>query len=213
MSKVILFQGDSITDGGRTPQGELWAGCGYVTMVKGQLGYEKPDEYTFYNRGVSGNRVVEVYARMKADIINLKPDYMSILIGVNNAAQEISSTGMGVDRFEQIYTMLIEDIKQALPDIKIMILEPFVLRGSATDNTEEIPNRWEQYQVEIAAFAAASRRVAEKFNLPFIELQEKFNKVSENMDSKYWIYDGVHPTAMGHNLIKEAWLEAFNKLI
>ena len=213
MSKVILFQGDSITDGGRTPQSEQWSGFGYVTMVKGQLGYEKPGEYDFYNRGVSGNRVVEVYARMKADIINLKPDYMSILVGVNNAAQELNSTGMGVDKFEQIYTMLIEDVKKALPDIKIMILEPFILHGTATDNTEEEPDRWEQYQVQIAAFAAAAKRVAEKFNLPFVELQNRFNKACENVEDRYWMYDGVHPTAMGHNLIKEAWLEAFNKLV
>ena len=82
MSKLILFQGDSITDAGRNRENDAGTGTGYPTFVKGELGLSNPGEYEFINRGISGNRIVDLYARIKADIINLKPDYMSILIGV-----------------------------------------------------------------------------------------------------------------------------------
>ena len=138
--KTILFQGDSITDCGRSKQGGIRMGEGYAMLVKTYLAFENPNEYEFYNRGISGNRIVDVYARIKSDIINLKPDYMSLLIGVNDVWHEIEAqNGVDADKFEKIYCMLIEEIKAALPDIKLMILEPFCLRGPATDNTEEKP--------------------------------------------------------------------------
>ena len=82
--KRILFQGDSITDCGRARENDAHVGTGYALLVKSQLGFENPGEYEFYNRGISGNRIVDLYARIKADIINLAPDYISILIGVND---------------------------------------------------------------------------------------------------------------------------------
>lgn len=213
MEKVILFQGDSITDAGRSYDNDAWAGYGYPTMVKGQLGYENPGRYIFYNRGISGNRVVDVYARIKKDIINLKPDYMSILIGVNDVWHEFGGhNGVDAAKYEKIYGMLIEEIKEALPDIKIMILEPFVLCGPATQNTEEDPARWDTFHTEVLARAAAARRVAEKYGLPFVELQNRFDKACEQADATYWLMDGVHPTAMGHDLIKRAWLDTFAQM-
>ena len=80
--KTILFQGDSITDCGRNREDFSQVGTGYPLLVKALIGYEHPGEFDFQNRGISGNRIVDVYARIKADIINLKPDYMSILHGL-----------------------------------------------------------------------------------------------------------------------------------
>ena len=132
MSKIILFQGDSITDAGRSYERNDMRGRGYATMVSGELGLSYPEEYEFINRGISGNRIVDIYARMKSDIINLKPDYMSLLIGVNDVWHEFyeNPNGVATDKFEKVYSMLIEELKEALPDLKIMILEPFVLKGS-----------------------------------------------------------------------------------
>ena len=112
MSKLILFQGDSITDCDRSRQVNTRQGFGYATMVQGQLGFECPGEYDFLNRGISGNRIVDVYARIKADIINLKPDYMSLLIGVNDVWHELGGgNGVAPEKFEKIYGMLIEEIR------------------------------------------------------------------------------------------------------
>ena len=84
--KTILFQGDSITDAGRSYENDTSLGRGYATLVSARLAYDFPNEYSFLNRGVAGNRIVALYARIKRDIINLKPDYLSILIGINGVA-------------------------------------------------------------------------------------------------------------------------------
>ncbi len=213
MEKCMLFQGDSITDAGRSYTDDMNAGYGYATMVKGAIGYAEPGVYRFYNRGVSGNRVVDLYARIKRDIINLKPDVMSILIGVNDVWHEIDS-GNGVDapKFERIYNMLIDEIKEALPDVKIIVLAPFVLPGTATRSTDAVPDKWERFTSEVALRAEASRRVAEQHGLAFVELQSLLDAACAKADPSYWLYDGVHPTAMGHALIADAWLKAYRAM-
>lgn len=213
MSKIILFQGDSITDAGRVHDNEFNAGHGYPMLVKAQMGFENPSEYTFYNRGISGNRVLDMYARIVKDVLNLKPDYMSVLIGVNDIWHGIDwNNGTGLERYEKIYNIFIEEIKSELPNIKIMIMEPFVLKGTATDNREDQPNRWKEFSTGVYEIAKAARRVAEKHNLPFVELQSKFDKACNLEQPSYWLADGVHPTAMGHELIKREWIKAFSKM-
>lgn len=211
MSKVILFQGDSITDCGRNREDVTSTGVGYVHMVKGQLGCEHPGEYEFFNKGIGGNRIVDVYARIKADIINLKPDYMSLLIGVNDVWHELGGlhNGVSAEKFEKIYDMLIAEILEELPDTKILIMEPFVLEAGATAATETEPERWGYFSTEVPKRASAARRIAEKYNLPFIALQNIFDDACKRAPAVYWLRDGVHPTPMGHWLIKNAWLKAF----
>lgn len=137
---IVLFQGDSITDCGRDRKNTDSHGTGYAQRVAGILRANEPYKYLTYNRGISGNRVVDLYARIKQDIINLKPDYMSILIGANDVWHEYpGKNGVSAKKYEKIYSMLIEEVQEALPGIKIMILEPFVLPGSATGNAEEFP--------------------------------------------------------------------------
>ena len=215
--KTILFQGDSITDCGwdkNNPTAISNLGSGYARLIIAELGYENPSEYTFYNRGISGNRIVDVYARIKKDIINLKPDYMSILIGVNDVWHEIASkNGVDAEKFEKIYTMLLEEIYEALPDIKIMLLAPYVIEGTATCNTEENPTRWETFRTEVDKRIAVVDRLGEKFGLPVIHLQEKFDEhVATNNNNAYWVADGVHPTIFGHELIAREWLSVFRTL-
>lgn len=212
MSEKILFQGDSITDFFRSREDDSKLGMGYSLLVSSELGFENPCKYEFINRGISGNRIVDVYARMKVDILKLKPDYMSLLIGVNDVWHENYGNGVSEKKFEKIYTMLLEEIFEELPDIKIMLLEPFVLEGVATESTEENPTRWETFNKEVRLRAAAAKRVAEKFNLPFITLQDKFDEALKQAPSNYWLYDGVHPTPNGHELIKREWIKTFKTL-
>lgn len=209
----ILFQGDSITDCGRARTDDEHVGTGYALLVKSQLGFENPGNYQFYNRGISGNRIVDLYARIKADIINLAPDYMSILIGVNDVWHEFGGhNGVDADKYEKIYCMLIEEIREALPDVKIVIMEPFCLKGSATENTEEEPNKWNMFNSEVRKRAEKAKQVAEKYNLTFVELQNVFDTATEVKESTYWLRDGVHPTAMGHELLKREWMKAFENI-
>ena len=211
--KRILFQGDSITDCGRSRDDNSQIGTGYALLVKSHLGFENPNQYEFFNRGISGNRIVDVYARIKADIINLQPDYMSLLIGVNDVWHEIMyNNGVDEEKFEKVYSMLIEEIKEALPELKIVILEPFCLKGVATDNTETQPDKWERFDSEVRKRAAKAKLIAEKYGLAFIELQDKFDELTQQAEPSYWLRDGVHPTAMGHEMIKREWLKAFREL-
>ena len=202
---IILFQGDSITDCGRDREKDYKTGTGYPTLVKGQLGFDEPAQHTFINRGISGNRIVDVYARIKKDILNLKPDLMSLLIGVNDVWHDVHEcpNGVSAEKFFKIYCMLIEEIKEELPDIKIMIIEPYVLRGTATDE------HWEFFDVETRKRAAMAKKVAEKYNLTWVPLQEGFDALLEKAPSDYWLRDGVHPDATGHEFIKRQWLNAY----
>lgn len=211
--KKILFFGDSITDCGRDYRNTQSAGMGYPLLVKSHFLFENPNEYEFVNTGISGNRIVDLYAAIKARFINHKPDYASILIGVNDVWHEIGEkNGVDTEKFEKIYSMLIEEIKEALPDIKLIILEPFVLEGPATSSSETCPNKWDYFKSEVPMKAAAAKRVAEKYNLKFVPLQGLFDQATKTAPNTYWLADGVHPTSAGHELIKREWIKAFNEI-
>lgn len=205
----ILFQGDSITDSSRDRQRETDMGKGYPLLVKANLGQSEPLKYEFVNRGISGNRVVDLYARIKKDIINIEPDVMSILIGVNDVWHDFTSTPNGVDaeKYFKIYSMLIEEIKQACPDTKIMIMEPFALCASATEE------KWPEFSKGVLLRAKKAKEIAKKFNLVFIPLQDKLDNALKLAPAEYWLGDGVHPTPMGHELIKNEWIKAFKSLM
>ena len=203
----ILFQGDSITDAGRNRE-QLCLGKGYPVMIGGELGAHFPGKYTFDNKGVSGNRIVDVYARIKVDCWNLEPDVISLLIGVNDVWHEFGNkNGVEPDRFEKVYRMLIEDTKAKLPNIKFMLMEPFVLPGRATEAA------WEDFSGTVYQLAEIVQKLAKEYNLSFVPLQEKLNAACKLCPPEYWLGDGVHPTAAGHRLISDAWLEVFHKEI
>ena len=213
MEKIILFQGDSITDCGRKADFGRNLGHGYATLVGAALGAAEPYQYRIVNRGIGGNRIVDLYARMKVDMINLKPDYMSILIGINDVWHELDSkNGVDAAKFEMVYDLMVSELKAALPDLKIMILEPFVLPGSGT-TSGETPERYPEFRSEPLLRAQAAKRIAEKHGLVFVPLQEVFDKANADAPTPdYWLVDGVHPTAAGHELIKQAWLKGFEQL-
>lgn len=205
----ILFQGDSITDANRTVEYATrnGIGIGYALMVNAELGVKYPGEYEFINRGIGGNQIVDLYARLKRDVINLQPDVMSILIGVNDVWQEIAeNVGADAEKYYKIYDIMIQEIKEALPDIKIMIMEPFVLKASATEEN------WDTFRPEVEKRAVMAKKIAEKHKLTFIPLQAEFDALAEKVSPDYWLYDGVHPTPMGHTIIRDRWLEAFKTL-
>ncbi len=205
--KTILFQGDSITDTSRWRDNPTDLGKGYPLLVSGRLSHDAPDEYCFYNRGIGGNRLTDVYARIKEDIINLKPDYMSLLIGVNDVWHELNwNMGVSTAKFEKIYTMLLEEIFEALPNIKIMLLQPFVLEGTGTAKNIE------EFRAGVAEKAAVVQKIGEKFSLPVINLQNDLDALAKKAPNEYWLLDGVHPTTAFHQHIADKWIEAFKKL-
>lgn len=213
----ILFQGDSITDAGRKRDDEKSLGTGYAHLVSAALGFEEPGKYEFINKGVGGNRVVDVYSRINKDIINLAPDVMSILIGVNDVWEYYaqSPNGTPADKYEKIYDMLIEETKAALPDLKIMIFEPFVLRGSGTYmfGSGGSYERYDEFRARVEERAKRAKKIADKYNLPFVPLQAGFDELCKQAPDEHWLADGVHPAIAGHEFIKREWIKAFRKFI
>ena len=148
------------------------------------------------NRGLCGNRVVDLYARIKADAINLKPDIMTVLIGVNDVWHEFNKqNGVSNDKFAMILEMFLREFMEACPDTKIYILEPFVLPGSANQEF------YEEFHHEVRLRAASCKSVAKKLNLPFIPLQEDLDYRAALSKAADVLGDGVHPTCCGHELI------------
>ena len=220
IKKTILFIGDSVTDCNRdrlNMQRNLYAsenyGTGYANLVASYLGAEFPEMYTFYNRGICGARLPDVYSNLVRDILTLKPDYISILIGVNDIMHGFEvHNGTTPVRFEKIYNMLLDEIIEELPSTKIMIMEPFVLPEPENYSTNSDPNRFHAFDSGLRNLSAIARSAAEKHNLPFVELQRVFSDASAKTADDYWLFDGVHPTANGHELIKRMWLKTFSSL-
>lgn len=205
----ILFYGDSITDAGRNRETLIpndYLGHGYVSQAAGRLYEKDAGKYVVYNRGISGNRVVDLYARIKADCWNLEPDVLSILIGVNDVWHEVSrQNGVELDRFENIYRTLLSETKAKLPNIKFIVCEPFVLCGSATE---------EKYDafLEVKRYAEVARKLADEFGAYFVPLQEMFDEMGEKYGNSVMLRDGVHPTTVGSAYLAIEWMKAFEKL-
>lgn len=204
--KTILFQGDSITDGGRNRQNPLSLGSGYPAYVAARLGLSHPEAFAFYNRGIAGNHVVDVYARIKKDIINLKPDYMSILVGVNDVWHELDfEAGVDAQKFRKVYAMLLQEVLEELPQVKLLLIEPFVLKGSSTECYYDALREGVEVRADIV------RSLAQEYQLPVLALQRDLDALQESAGEGYWLYDGAHPTVYFHQYIADKWLEWFRK--
>lgn len=201
---VLLFQGDSITDAQRKynhtgPNDPIGLGNGYPMMVAASLLKRYPElDLKIYNRGISGNKVPDLQARWQADCIDLKPDVLSILIGVNDIWHKLNGKYDGtVEIYEKGLAALIKSVQAALPDTQILICEPFVMRcGAVTD-------RWFP---EFAERKAAAKRAAEASASRWVPFQESMDaQIQLGSKPSYWAADGVHPTLAGHQLMAKTW--------
>ena len=213
MAKRILFQGDSITDAGRNREDFYSLGYGYPLLTAAHLTAEFPGEYEYVNRGIGGNLLVDLYNRRQEDLLDLAPDYLSLFIGTNDAWAELDQgRPIVTDAFEQMYTALLEEIFTLCPNTKVMLISPAVMEGLFSRNTEEQPDRLNQFRLHVASRIEVVRKVAEKYNLPIVDMQAVYDEACTRADVAVWTGDGAHPTAGGHELIKRAWLNAFEEL-
>lgn len=211
--KRILFQGDSITDAGRSreaePESNAGFGAGYPNLVAARIfGDNLGCGYNVINRGISGNRVVDLYARWKSDCLNLRPDVLSILIGINDTWHEKArNNGVEVDRYAMVYDMMLDWTVKTLPGIKLVLMEPFELEfEGAAVAPDWIPEMDERRKVVKA--------LAEKYNAVFIPCQQIIHDAAAKAGAPELILrDGVHPTLMGHQVLADAWLKYAADLI
>lgn len=203
--QTILFQGDSITDAGRDRRSEAHAnhqgawGRGYPMLLGCELLRDHPQlDLKIYNRGISGHKVPDLAARWDKDCLDLKPDLLSILIGVNDIWHKLNGRYDGtVESYESGFNELLARTRKALPHVQIVVLEPFVLRCGAVND---------KWFPEFDQRRAAAKRVAEKNKTLWIPCQAMFDEaIADGTPPNYWLGDGVHPTPAGHSLITKTW--------
>jgi len=204
---VILFQGDSITDAGRSREKADLAneqpglGSGYAWLAAAELLVDQPkDELRIFNRGISGHKVFQLAERWQADCLDLHPNLLSILIGVNDFWHTLDGKYQGtVETYERDYRALLERTRKALPQLKLIICEPFVLRCGA------VSKKWFP---AFDAYRLAAKRIAEAFQAPFIPFQAIFDEAIKYAPAEHWAKDGVHPSSSGASLMAHEWLRA-----
>ena len=208
----LVFFGDSTTDMVRNrsvEDGNVHSyGDGYVFFLAGELLEENPNGYEIINRGEGGNRIYQLYARLKKDVWNQKPDVLTILVGINDVEHKGNETGTDLARWEKIYRMIIEETRERLPNIKIILMEPFDLYLDGAD--EEIR------EVKIATIRRYNKilnTLCKEYDCEFIPLQDKFEEVAKRNGAKNYLYDGCHPNIAGSKLIAREWLKTFEKEI
>ncbi len=202
---VILFQGDSITDAGRErmkQQSNLSGsfGTGYSFLAASRLLNENPEKnFSIFNRGISGNKVYQLSERWQRDCFDLNPSALSILIGVNDYWHTLDGKYEGtIEKYEQDYKQLLVLTTKMLPEVKLIIGEPFAILGSTAVTEKWFP--------AFDGYRAVAKKLADEFNAVFIPYQTIFNEAILRAPAKYWTADGVHPTMAGCSLMAEAWL-------
>ncbi|MCC7203961.1 MAG: SGNH/GDSL hydrolase family protein [Phycisphaeraceae bacterium] len=205
---VVLFQGDSITDCGRVhnapPGMEVdQLGRGYVMLATSQILQRMAGQNVkVINKGISGNRVTDLRDRWQADCIDLRPNLVSILVGVNDTWHGFlhgKDRGVPVDVYGRVYRELLEKTVQKLPGVKLVLGEPFTFRcGKVT----------EAWEPEMSQRLAIVRQLAKDFGARLVPFQAEIDKALRVMSGDYWAHDGVHPKLAGHGLLARIWLNA-----
>ncbi len=203
----ILFQGDSITNAFRKPEelcNAYQMGSGYAMIVAAQLLAVRPqDNLRFTNRGVCGEGVKGLQQRWQADCLDLKPDILSILVGINDVSPTQPCPATSLEEYEQRYRGLLAQTRAALPSVRLVLCELFVLH---------VVDVQERAVKDVAARGEIVRRLAAETGAVLVPLQAVFADALKRAPADYWSFDGIHPNAQGHWLIAEAWLRAVTSL-
>jgi lysophospholipase L1-like esterase len=208
---TFLFQGDSITDGNRTRNND-WnhvMGHGFANNIASKLWYKFPEKkFHFFNRGISGNKVTDLEKRWNEDTLALKPDLLNILVGINETEMWLKGdTKYSPEFFEESYRNLLKTTKNALPNMQLVLCEPFILPVGRVKDKLEI------YTEDITKRQEIVKKLSIEFDAIHIPFQAIFNKALERAEANYWIWDGIHPMPAGHELMALEWIKIVSKKI
>lgn len=197
---VVLFQGDSITDSGRKYTESSSLGTGYPNLIASEFGRKYPEKQVkFLNRGISGNRVVDLEERWQTDCLDLQPTWVSIYIGINDTWRRYDRNDpTSTEQYYEGYRRLLLRTKENL-DASIVLVEPFVL---------PVPEDRKTWREDLDPKIQAVRELACEFKTLYVPLDGLFAAQSMKTGPAYWAGDGVHPSPAGHSLIAKAWLDA-----
>ncbi len=182
-------------------------GHGYAYIVASKLGYDYPAKnFHFFNRGISGNKVIDLAARWQTDTLDLKPDLLSILIGINDVATFLGGNpDFTAEQFESEYQGLLQQTKQKMPKVQLVLCEPFVLPVG------KVKEHWSAYSSEVQKRREIVKKLSTEHQAILVEFQAAFNQALAKAPAEYWIWDGIHPMPAGHELMARAWLQQVSK--
>ncbi len=203
----VVFQGDSITDASRDRSAEdrvndpVALGRGYANDAAAEVLLYTRGEATVLNRGISGNKVYELADRWDRDAIALKPDVLSILIGVNDYWHSVDFGYAGTARkYREDYDALLSRTRAALPATRLVVCEPFMVPCQVVN---------ERWVAEFPEYQQVARELAEKHGTTWVGFQGVFNTaMRDGFSPQSLAEDGVHPTLAGHLLMARAWWSA-----
>jgi acyl-CoA thioesterase I len=184
-----VFAGDSVTDCGRRTDPDA-LGNGYVRALYDTLGAQGP---RIVNAGISGNRAVNLQARWQTDVLAHEPDVVSVLIGINDTWRRYDKDDpTSTEAFEMSYRALL----QALPDAKLILVEPFLLA------VKEEQRAWRE---DLDPKIEVVRRLATEYGAILVPADVELNRQAEVVGATTLADDGVHPTAEGHRFLADLW--------
>lgn len=203
-NSIVLLQGDSITDADRFRADGMDLGQGYAMMAAAWFSATYPAKHVrFVNRGISGDCIADLDRRWQRDCIDLQPDWVSILVGINDAWSWYQTRRPPAGgAFAQAYRNLLTRTKESV-NPRLILAEPFIVPP---------PHETVLWRTYVDPLVEAVRNLAEEFDAILIPLDEVFTEASTHRSQEFWAPDGVHPTPAGHALIAQTWLEAVNAI-
>jgi lysophospholipase L1-like esterase len=206
----LLFQGDSITDmkwGRNQKDRNHYLGHSYVYLIAARLGVDMPEvQLDVYNRGMSGHKVRDLKARWQKDAIDMKPDWLSILIGINDVGRTVTKD-KGLEEWEADYRFILDASHKANADLKLVLLDPFVLASGGLTNQSAFKTKRDI----VDKLCEIVPRLATDYGAIHVKTQEVFDEAARKVSPEQWIWDGVHPLPQGHELIARNWLQAVSE--
>ena len=229
---VVLFFGDSITHGGRGSSMDLnhIMGHGFQSIISSRLAYDNHENMPkFINKGVSGDTVLQMYSRLHRDVLPYRPSVLNILCGANDLGAINLPSEMVTRKYLTTMEQMLCDLIELLPDVKIILCEPFYVDVKNQETPyENIPhaksegdfafhNRVREEEAiakrlcTIAMMQKGLRALAQKYHLIFVPMQDLFDEVAKTTPVSYFIWDNIHPTMVGHEMMARRWFEVVEK--
>lgn len=200
----VLFIGDSITDAGRLTDKPPYGG-GYVSLIQALVTAEAPElGLRWSNRGISGNTVRDLAGRWQADVLDERPDWLCVKIGINDCWRGVegkTEEAVPVGEFQETLAALL-DRAVAATGCRVVLATPYLIEGDRSD----------PWRIESDRYVAATGEVARERGLPLVDVQAAFDRVLAHTVPADWARDRVHPALPGHAVIARAFLDAFRAL-
>lgn len=198
----IVFFGDSVTDcdRNRTSEGDAGLGLGYVRLCHAMLQARHPElGLEIRNRGIGGDRIYDLERRLDKDVLELRPQIVSILIGINDTWQRYGDhkRTSPVVEFSDCYRRILKKITGTC-DARLVLCEPFLL---------PVPEDRRAWREDLDPRIQAIRDLAAEFEAFYLPLDGLFAQAAARRPAGFWLPDGVHPSAAGHGLIARAWMD------